>query len=222
MTTYPLEFLDGHLFLLLDGERWLLDTGAPTSFGSAGDLILCGQQFGLEEDYLGLDAEALTGFVGVPCVGLLGTDVLGGFDHNIDVPRGELRMDSEELPGNGELIPLDAFMGIPIVTVDIGGRANRMFFDTGAQISYYQDPGLESYPPAGDLDDFYPGAGAFRTSTFHVAATIGTTLLTLRCGRLPGLLGATLMMAGTQGIIGNELVRERTVAWFPRRGVLVL
>ena len=39
-------------------------------------------------------------------------------------------------------------MGIPIVTAEIGGRANRMFFDTGAQISYLQSDALKTLPAA--------------------------------------------------------------------------
>jgi hypothetical protein len=34
---------------------------------------------------------------------------------------------------------------------------------------------------------------------------------TLRCGALAGLLGATLMMAETDGIIGKEVFRDRSV-----------
>jgi hypothetical protein len=40
-------------------------------------------------------------------------------------------------------------MGIPIVTAQIGGRAHRMFFDTGAQISYLQSDALKTFPAAG-------------------------------------------------------------------------
>ena len=40
-------------------------------------------------------------------------------------------------------------MGIPIVTAQIGGRAYRMFFDTGAQISYLQSDALKTFPAAG-------------------------------------------------------------------------
>ena len=41
-------------------------------------------------------------------------------------------------------------------------------------------------------------------------------------GTLPGLLGMTLMMAGAQGIIGNQILTNRVVGYFPRRRLLVL
>ena len=40
-------------------------------------------------------------------------------------------------------------MGIPIFTAQIGGRAYRMFFLTGTQISYIQSDALKTFPAAG-------------------------------------------------------------------------
>ncbi len=50
MTTLPLHLRNGHLFLETAGALWLLDTGAPTSFGLP--LTLAGQQFRLSSSYL--------------------------------------------------------------------------------------------------------------------------------------------------------------------------
>ncbi len=92
-------------------------------------------------------------------------------------------------------------MGIPIVTARVGDSDYRMFFDTGAQTSYFQDDSLTSFPSAGRVTDFYPGVGQFQTDTHDVPVSLGGVVFSLRCGRLPGLLGATLMMAGTVGIV---------------------
>jgi hypothetical protein len=37
--------------------------------------------------------------------------------------------------------------------------------------------------------------------------TLGATELTLQCANRLGLLGAKLMMAGTEGIIGNQVFK---------------
>ena len=97
MHTLPLRFQDGHVFVELSGELWLLDTGAPTSFGLSRDLSIAGEQFELGASYLGLTSAALSQFVGVPCVGLLGADVLGSFDHVFDTPGGLLTMSTADL-----------------------------------------------------------------------------------------------------------------------------
>jgi hypothetical protein len=97
-----------------------------------------------------------------------------------------------------------------------------MFFDTGAQISYFQHEALASFPGAGRLKDFYPGFGEFETDTHDVEVTLGGTECHLRFGRLPDFVGMTLLMAGAGGIVGNEVVKNRRVGYFPRRHLLVL
>lgn len=222
MTTLPLIFDHGHLFLELDGNLWLFDTGAPTSFGAHGKVNIAGELFRFSSSYFGLTASTLSEYVGVECAGLLGADVLGNFDHMLDATGGKLTISKAELPLNGQRVRAEEFMGIPIVTVSIGGRDHRMFFDTGAQISYFQEDSLLEFPPAGSVTDFYPGAGQFQTDTHEVPVTLGNISFLLRCGRLPGLLGASLMMADTQGIIGNQVLADRVLGFFPRRGLLCL
>ena len=94
------------------------------------------------------------------------------------------------------------------------------FYD--AQISYFQGAALTTFPAAGPVTDFYPGVGQFQTETYMVSAAIGNATYTHRFGSLPGLLGMTLMMAGSAGIIGNEILRTRAVGFFPRRRRVVL
>jgi hypothetical protein len=222
MNTFPLQLRDGHLFIELNGELWLLDTGAPNSFGTSRNLSLAGEQFNLGSNYLGLTAATLSGFVGVQCVGLLGADVLGRFDIIFDVPNETITLSTEELSLPGQSVLLNEFMGIPILTAQIRGRDFRMFFDTGAQISYLQDDLLVEFPAAGQVSDFYPGVGKFQTETHTVDVRVGTSSFSVRCGSLPGLLGMTLMMADTQGILGNQIFPGGKVGYFPRRKRLVL
>jgi hypothetical protein len=228
MHTLPLALTTGHLFVTLPDGRWLLDTGAPGSFGATGTCTFAGEQFTIPTDDFGLDVPSLSAFVGVPCAGLLGADVLGRFDHVIDVPRGTLTVSTGELSHVGQVVPTESFMGIPIVTARVGDDDHRMFFDTGAQLSYLQPApdapggGLARFPAAGRVSDFYPGFGPFETDTHQVPVLFGGATFTLRVGTLPELLGMTLLMAGTTGIVGNELLRERAVGYFPRRGVLVV
>ena len=113
-------------------------------------------------------------------------------------------------------------MGIPIIQTNINGVTHPMFFDTGAQISYFQSQTLSTFPSVGTVTDFYPGIGQFQTETYLVDVTIGTKTYKLRCGALPELLGRTLMMAGTAGIIGNEILSNRIVGYFPKSKQLVL
>jgi hypothetical protein len=222
MTTLPLVFKDGHPFVELDGNLWLFDSGAPTSFGAGTSIEIAGKRFEIAKSYFGLTEATLSSFVGVQCAGLLGADVLGHFDHLLDVAGGTLTVSATELQHGGQLVPLSEFMGIPILTARIAGADYRMFFDTGAQISYFQETLISQFPSAGSITDFYLGIGQFETETYHVQLTLSGIACNVRCGTLPGLLGATLILAGTQGVVGNEILLNRTVGFFPRRCALYL
>ena len=220
--TFPLHVQQGHLFAEIAGGLWLFDTGAPISFGESSMLSIADETFSPAQTYMGFTAATLTQFIGMECAGLLGADILGRFDHLLDARNRRLTVSTATLPAEGQQLELDDLMGIPIVTVRIGASDYRMFLDTGAQVSYFQNEALADFPPAGSLTDFYPGFGEFQTETHHVPVGIGDSLFTLRCGSLPGLLGMTLRLAGADGIVGNEFLLERTVAYFPRRRVICL
>jgi hypothetical protein len=158
----------------------------------------------------------------VACADLLGADVLSRFDHIFDTAGGKLTVSTTQLSHDGQTVPLDEFTGIPIFTARVNGRDYRMFFDTGAQISYFQDDLLAEFPSAGSVTDFYPSVAQFQTDTHEVPVSLGGVAFTLRCGTLPDPLGTTLMRASTNGIVGNEILCNRTVGYFPRRRMMVL
>jgi len=222
MTTLQLLFKDGHLFVELGEELWLVDTGATNSFGATRSLTIAGEQFSIDTSYLGLTADTLAQFVGVRCAGLLAADILGHFDLIFNAPGETLTVSTSELSYNGESIQLSEFMGIPIVNVQLQGNDYRMFFDTGAQFSYLQDEIITDFPAIGKVTDFYPGIGQFQTDIYEILVLISGVSFTLHSGRLPGILGATLEMASAQGIVGNEILRHRTLGFFPRRRVMVI
>ena len=118
----------------------------------------------------------------------------------------------------GTRVPITDFvMGVPIVAARIADSDYRMFFDTGAQFSFFQDDSISDFPATGKVTDFYPGAGPFETDTHQVDLSLGDLSLTLRGGTLPGFLGDLLKSANAQGIVGNESMRGRVSGYFPRR-----
>lgn len=222
MQTNPLILENGHPFITLPEGTFLLDTGAPTSFGRVSPIMLEGQSFSLPPSYMGLTAQVLSTYVGRETDGILGADILNQFDVLIDLPKSRVCFSSVPLECDGEIQPLDFCMGVPILESSVAGNSVRMFFDTGAQISYLQDNNLSSFPAEGRLTDFYPGIGQFPTDTFRTPIRLGGAEHQLRCGQLPPLLGMSLMLAGTGGIVGNEILRDRCAGYFPRRHRLVL
>jgi len=222
MYRYPLNFSEEHLFVELESGKWLYDTGAPNSFSNERTLLFADREFVLEDNYMGLTTQHLSGYVGMPCQGLLGADVLTRFDHVIDLSNAELNVSSGELPYQGKCIHTSDFMGIPIVPVQIGGNRFRMFFDTGAKISYFQHALIESFPFAGEMTDFYPGFGSFQTEVHQLEIVLGNEHIGLQCGKLPGVLESALSLAGVDGILGNEILKNRIVGYFPGKNLLCM
>ena len=186
MVSLPLSFIDGHLFVRFEGADWLIDTGAPASFGAPSGLKIGGQSFEVADSYMGLNPRTLSEYVGHPAAGIIGADVLGTFDTLFDVPGGTVSFSVEPMEMAGEEIETRLFLGIPTVEVAIAGASHRMVFDTGAKLSYLQDEALGGFPPAGVSADFYPGLGPFQTQTFRVDANLGALTFTLRCGPAAG------------------------------------
>ena len=104
----------------------------------------------------------------------------------------------------------------------INEKKFSMFFDTGAKISYIQDDIIETYPKSGIIDDFYPGFGTFQTQSYRVELDILDTQHTLQCGMLPDILGMTLKIGGTDGILGNQLFLDHVVSYHPGKKQICL
>jgi len=219
---YPLILEKNHLFLECEGRLFLIDTGSPVSVSPAGLVELFGEEFKTRKSLFGLDTKSIASLVGVQFEGIIGSDVLGYFDTVFDVLEKTIEFSRNPMPLFGEAIPLDFFMGVPLINISVEGRKFRAFFDTGAQISYLPDDVIRKFPIAGLLEDFYPVFGKFKTETYTVDVAIGGTTISLRTGFLPRLLEETLKLSSVQGIVGNEVMRERKVGYFPGRGLLTL
>ena len=92
MTTqpFPLQLQNGHLFAEINGQTLLLDTGAPTSFGTDSSVTLHGRTFDLPSTWLGLTASGLSNLVPHPVSGIRGADIVNQFDVLIDCPEGSI------------------------------------------------------------------------------------------------------------------------------------
>jgi hypothetical protein len=219
--TNPLVFRNNHLYVQINGALWVYDTGADSSFGVR-PVSLLGPAQNISADYAGFTAADISGFLGEAVEGIIGADLINPFDHLIDLRTNTLTVSDEELSCDGHVQSLDFFMGVPMLEAQVGGARCKLFFDTGAQISYYQSsvpPGAE---PAGTVDDFFPSAGEFSSETYRFPIVLNGFSPVVRCGKLPGLMGMSLGMAGVSGILGNELMRNRVTGYFPRRQSLIL
>jgi hypothetical protein len=223
MTTLELKLIEGHLFFNVEGNLWLVDTGAPLTLGNQRTLTLAGITVPTQSTYLGATVEQIAELARVPFAGLIGQDLLLQTDIVFDLPRQQARIATlPTLRVPGEPVELQA-QGIPLVPVETAGQRVWWWLDTGAQLGYFQRPDLlTTFEPAGKARDFFPGVGEFEVDTFRVPVQIGTIAETHRAGLLPPPLGPLLELTGTAGILGTELFAGRQVGFFPLRRELVL
>jgi len=221
-SSHRLVFRNNHLYVEIEGALWVYDTGADSSFGNRSTGLL-GPKEDITDLYAGqFSAADISGFLGETVAGIIGADIINRYDHIIDLKTSRLIVSDGDLTSEGFVQPLEFFMGVPMLKANIGGAAHSLFFDTGAQISYFQGTAPVDAVDAEDLEDFFPMVGAFRTQTKHINVGLNGLSHTLRCGKLPGMMGMALSMANVSGILGNEVMRGRVTAFYPRRQQLVL
>ncbi len=221
---YRYENVDGHL-ILLDGEsRSLIDTGAPESAATNGEICIGGTGYPVGSSYLNVTPELLGECIGTEIDALIGVDILNQYDVRIDSRSSTIKVCDGELPLEGQPLEHGQFMGIPILDVGVasGGAPVRVFFDTGARLSYLEPSLARQFPAAAREQDFYPGLGRFTTQTHQATLTIGTERVSLVAGILPTELTPLLEKASTSGILGTAILETHGVCYAPRRGSMSL
>lgn len=222
MHTYNYKFVDGHIIAIAGQLQLLIDTGAPCSVGDSSTLAFAGGSYPMQRNYMGISPESLSKSVGTHVNALVGADILNQYDILIDPNTNSLNMTEDDVPLAGSSLELDSFMGIPIVKARVGQDAVRMFFDTGAKLSYLDPDKTTALQSIGTESDFYPGVGTFSTNLYDVPITLATESMVLRVGNLPELLQMTLMMADTNGILGTAILRTHKVSYAPRRKTMTI
>lgn len=224
-----ITFIRQHLFLLHEGRHWIVDTGCPISFGNAAYDPISHKPLRRFNVFFekSVDAETISGYVGLQVEGLIGCDILNQFDVVIDLRPGVMKMSVsvDELgPPEGTLAVDIARLqqSIPYLTATSGNQTGRYIFDTGAQLSYHVGPIPAVASPCTPADDFWMPDGEFQTETYHTSVSILDKETRLRFGVPPKKLADDLAGANIQGIIGNEILIGRCTGYFPRRGKLHL
>ncbi|MBU4179873.1 MAG: retropepsin-like domain-containing protein [Desulfobacteraceae bacterium] len=218
----PYEIVGGHIIVSSSNGNLLIDTGAPSSVGYDNTVSFAGRNHFVKKDFMGVSPKSLSGYIGTRINALIGADILNQYDMVISPHLRQLLVSDEEQHVDGEQLELDEFMGVPIFKASVDENTIRMFFDTGARLSYLHPNIAQTYPRIGTEQDFYPSIGRFKTETYRVPIALGGETVELVVGILPQLLRTTLMMANTSGILGTAILSDYLVGFAPRRKKLIL
>lgn len=202
-----IELVDNHVIVLLGGQRVLLDTGSPMSFGNLPTLRLLGQDYPLQPRHPNTTIAQLAEQVGAPLDALLGQDILGALYYVIDWHGQTVRFSPSPLPFEGQRFPVEKIAGIPLLNISLSGQSLRVFVDTGAKLSYLAPNLVAGQSSTAEASDFYPGFGAFMTPLYQMPVHIGGLSLNVAFGGLPPRLHASLLGDRAEGILGSDLLR---------------
>jgi len=220
--TYKYTLINGHIIASTGKSRLLIDTGAPNSVADSMSLAFAGAIHQTQRSGMGVTPESLSKSVGTPINALVGVDILNQYDIHIDPIGSTLSISENSLPLSGQHLEMGNLMGIPIINAMVSNDKVRLFFDTGAKLSYLDPDITKEFPLVGTEKDFYPGVGEFSTNAYDVPIILGTEAVVLRVGTLPMILQMTLMMAQTNGILGTAILQTHKVTYAPRRKTMTL
>lgn len=219
---YRLHLVNGHLISEIERQSILIDTGIPISLGKSPEFYFLNLIHPLSGDYMGVSMDYLEKMVGTRIDVLLGMDILKKYFLTLALPQHRLMISSQPAFPSLERIPMTSLMGVPIIKVGVDGKEHEVFVDTGSRLSYIKKEIAGKYLPIGKERDFYPGMGEFETPVYEVPFQLGNQKLNLRCGVLPALLEATVLVTGKSGIIGSEIYEKMTVCLaFPEDSMLI-
>jgi hypothetical protein len=204
MKQFQITLFKGHP-IIKDGENTILiDTGAPSTIHDSSVLTFCSENYNCSTNYMGLTVSKLSDLLGMKITTLLGADILSEYKILFDYKNEEVEFNKQEIPFDGYETSISNFMGIPVVQLSIDNQKLKFFLDTGAKLSYLSKSITSKHVSIGTDEDFYPGVGKFETECFEISTSFETKNFIVKYGNLPPLLQMTLMLGGTDGIIGFD------------------
>lgn len=204
MQQFQIQLFKGHPIFNDGVNRILIDTGAPSTIHSSDSLNFCSESFKCSTNYMGLTVSKISDMLGTEITTLLGADILSNFKILLDYQNQVTAFSKQEIDIDGAQVDISNFMGIPIIKMAVDNQELKLFLDTGAKLSYLSDSLTSNYESVGTDEDFYPGIGNFQTECFEILTIFGDKEFVVKYGNLPKLLQMTLMLSGTDGIIGFD------------------
>ena len=204
MNNFKIDFYKGHPIIKSGENVILIDTGASATIHVSDKLHFCSETFNTASSYMGLTVRKISEMLGAETTTLLGTDIISKYKLLIDYKNESAVFGKTDVGATGKATTVSSFMGIPIISLEIDGVGLKFFLDTGAGLSYLSRDYTEKYESVGTDEDFYPGAGKFRTNRYEIVTKFDDHEFIVGYGNLPPLLQLTLRLSGTDGIIGYD------------------
>ena len=211
--TFNIDLYDGHLILIADGMKILVDTGCPVTIGKERTFMFMEKMYFCRTSFGGRDINSISQLMAYDIDVLLGMDIIAKYYIQTDYKHKQTTFSVEPLPiAHMSSIPIiRGQMGEVCVNLTIKENNVKLALDTGARISYIANSYTEGDFQIGVKDDFNPMIGYFETPIFAMEASICDNSFTVNFGVLPPKLAMPLQMMGIYGAIGYDLFNAFTV-----------
>lgn len=220
MKQFQIQLFKGHPIVNDGDNRILIDTGAASTIHTSDSLNFCSDRFECSTNYMGLTVSKISDMLGTEITTLLGADILSDYKILLDYQNQVMEFSKKEIDIDGTQVDISNFMGIPIIKMTVDNQELKFFLDTGAKLSYLSESLTSHYQSVGTDEDFYPGVGNFQTECFEIPTVFGSNQFVVKYGNLPTLLQMTLMLGGTDGIIGFDFFNNFKVVLDLKNNIL--
>ena len=171
---YKYDLTNNHYLVLIDGRRYLIDTGSESSFSLEDGLTsvtINGVTYHLGPNKLSTQQKRETfEMVGTTFDGFIGMDIIRATSLTI-YKNGDIDFKANDVK-EGIRVPMyDVFSYIYIMTDD-----GKYLIDTGAKYAYGANHKLSYLAPSCWVDDYNPGLGHLHSQAYQKNFKVGNKL----------------------------------------------
>ena len=218
MTTFPLKKSEGHFIITVDGDNYIIDTGASMSCSCYGqtELVIGDRKFDVYPLPLEKVGEKISELVHMPIVGLIGLDImeeLGSIE--ISEKEGYVRFGCEtNIECEDYAFSFDVTKGFRVLTTDlkVNGKDTKVILDSGARIDYMDPSLLDTTTAVSHEMDYNPIIGSFEVDGYKATYAIGDRVIDTVSYAATEKLKAYVSQLGIHdisGVVGlNGLIKE--------------
>ena len=197
---YKYDLINNHYLVLIDGRRYLVDTGSESSFSlddSLKSVTIDGVSYHLQPNRLSVQQKRETfEMVGTTFDGFVGMDIIRATSLTI-YKNGDIDFKANDAK-EGTRIPMhDVFSYIYIMSDD-----GKYLIDTGAKYAYGTKEKLSYLTPSCWVDDYNPGLGHLHSQAYQKSFKVGNKLAFIWTCKNEMVENTYLMMTGVS-FVGN-------------------
>lgn len=205
-TTFEIDTFDGHIIIIDNGKKILLDTGCPFSIGRQYTLEFMGKQHHCTTSLGGIGIEIISRLMNYNVDALMGMDLIKQYYLKIEYNNKSITFSEDEIPFSPICsTPIINEMNAISIDLSVKGDNVRLALDTGAKISYIGKTFTQNEVATDTKSDFNPMIGNFETPIYNLNASIGGNVIPVKFGNLPGMYAMQMKMMGLDGAIGYDL-----------------